>query len=66
MEREKRPSEKIIKSRFNMIAEGLIPQQAFEGLHEKHVKIFLTEPDPKKWPPEMSHLKKYVPENTAA
>jgi hypothetical protein len=56
-------SPKIIKSRFNMIAEGVIPQEALEGLEEKHVKIFLTEPDPRKWP---SHLKKYVPEDTVA
>jgi hypothetical protein len=37
-----------------MIAEGVIPQEAFENLQEKHVKIFLT------------HLKKYVPEDTVA
>ncbi len=66
MDREKRSSPKVIKSRFNMIAEGIIPQEAFENLHEKHVKIFLTEPDPKKWPPELSHLKQYVPEDTVA
>ncbi len=66
MEEEKKSSPKIIKSRFNMIAEGVIPQEAFENLQEKHVKIFLTEPDPKKWPPELAHLKKYVPEDTVA
>ena len=49
-----------------MIAEGVIPQEEFEDLQEKHVKIFLTEPDPKKWPSELSHLKKYVPEDTVA
>ena len=59
-------SPKVIKSRFNMIAEGVIPQEALENLQEKHVKIFLTEPDPRKWPSELSHLKKYVPEDTVA
>jgi hypothetical protein len=49
-----------------MIAEGVIPQEEFENLQEKHVKIFLTEPDPKKWPSELSRLKKYVPEDTVA
>jgi len=49
-----------------MIAEGVIPREAFENLQEKHVKIFLTEPDPRKWPSELSHLKKYVPEDTVA
>ena len=66
MDQERKSSPKIIKSRFNMIAEGVIPQEEFEDLQEKHVKIFLTEPDPKKWPSELSHLKKYVPEDTVA
>jgi hypothetical protein len=66
VDQETKSSAKIIKSRFNMIAEGLIPQEAFENLQEKHVKIFLTEPDPRKWPSELSHLKKYVPEDTVA
>ncbi|UCF56614.1 MAG: hypothetical protein JSW15_11165 [Deltaproteobacteria bacterium] len=66
MEQEKKSSPKIIRSRFNMMAEGVIPQEAFENLQEKYVKIFLTEPDPKKWPSELSHLKKYVPEDTVA
>ena len=63
---QQKPSAKIIKSRFNMIAEGVIPQEALENLQEKHVKIFLTEADPRKWPPELTHLKKYVPEDTVA
>ena len=66
MDQKKKFSAKIIKSRFSMIAEGIIPQEAFESLEEKHVKIFLTEPDPRKWPSELSHLKKYVPEDTVA
>ena len=49
-----------------MIAEGIIPQEALESLKEKHIKIFLTEPNLKKWPSELSHLKKYVPEDTVA
>lgn len=63
---EKKPSPRIIKSRFNMMAEGIIPHEEFANLHEKHVKIFLTEPDPRKWPEELSHLKKYVPDDTVA
>jgi len=49
-----------------MMAEGIIPHEEFANLHEKHVKIFLTEPDPRKWPEELSHLKKYVPDDTVA
>ena len=66
MGQERKVSPKIIKSRFNLIAEGVIPQEEFENLQEKHVKIFLTEPDPRKWPSDLSHLKKYVPEDTVA
>ncbi len=66
MDQKKKSSAKIIKSRFNMIAEGIIPQKALESLKENHIKIFLTEPNPKKWPSELSHLKKYVPEDTVA
>lgn len=66
VEEEKKSSPKVIKSRFHMMAEGIIPQEALENLHEEHLKIFLTEPDPKKWPPELSHLKKYVPKDTVA
>jgi hypothetical protein len=61
-----RSSPKIIKSRFRMMAEGIIPHEEFEGLHDEQVKIFLTEEDPEKWPLELSHLRKYVPEDTAA
>jgi hypothetical protein len=61
-----RSSPKIIKSRFRMMGEGIIPHKEFEDLHDEQVKIFLTEADPEKWPPELSHLRKYVPEDTAA
>jgi len=62
----KKTSPKIIKSRFRMMGEGIIPKKEFEKLCEKSVKIFLTEPDMNKWPQELSHLKKYVPEDSAA
>jgi len=66
MAQRKRASPKIIKSRFRMMGEGIIPKKAFENLREESVKIFLTEPDTNKWPSELSHLKKYVPEDSAA
>ena len=66
MAQEKSAAAKIIKSRFRMMGEGIIPREAFENLRDESVKIFLTEPDTNKWPPELSHLKKYVPEDTAA
>jgi hypothetical protein len=66
MKPDKMSTPRIIKSRFKMIGEGLIPQEALENLTEEEVKIFLTEPDPDKWPPALSHLRKHVPEDTAA
>jgi len=49
-----------------MIGEGVISQAELRHLSEEQIKIFLTEPDPDKWPTELSHLKKYVPEDTVA
>jgi hypothetical protein len=49
-----------------MMGEGVIPRRELEDLTELQLKIFLTEPDPEKWPPELAHLRKYVPEDTAA
>lgn len=66
MAEEKGSSPKIIKSRFALIGQGIIPQEELEDLTDEDVKIFLTEPDPETWPPQLSHLKKYVPEDTAA
>ena len=59
-------SSDIIKSRFRMMAEQVIPREALEHLCEEHVKTFLCEPNPDKWPPELSHLKEYVQENLDA
>ncbi|GBC62236.1 hypothetical protein DENIS_3205 [Desulfonema ishimotonii] len=56
----------IIKSRFRMMAHQIIPRQALEHLREEHVKIFLCEPNPDKWPEELGHLKQYVQENMDA
>ncbi|MBW1817778.1 MAG: hypothetical protein JRJ60_11545 [Deltaproteobacteria bacterium] len=66
MSLEKTTSRKIIKSRLAMMGEGVIPKKELEGITDVQLKIFLTEPNPDKWPPELSHLKKYVPEDTAA
>ena len=49
-----------------MMGECIIPRDAFENLTEEEVKIFLTEPDPDKWPPNLSHLRKHIPEDTVA
>jgi hypothetical protein len=66
MPADKKDSGDIIKSRFTMMGEGVIPKEELAGLTELELKIFLTEPDPDNWPFELAHLKKYVPEDTAA
>ena len=60
MEEEKRSL--IIIPRLRMIGEGRVPEEEFENLRGEEIFIFLTEPKPGNWPPEMSHLKKYATE----
>jgi len=50
----------MIMSRMFLIGEGIVPSEELEGLRSADLKIFLTEPDPGKWPPEIQHLKKYA------
>jgi hypothetical protein len=51
---------KITMQRMLLIGEGVVPREEMEGLTSKQINIFLKEPDPGKWPPEISHLKKYA------
>jgi hypothetical protein len=51
---------RMIMSRVLLIGEEIIPREEIEGLSSEHMKIFLTESDPEKWPLEISHLKKYL------
>ena len=57
---EKEVQPQMIMSRMLLIGEGIVPKEELEGLRSEHIKIFLTEPDPGKWPPEIQHLKKYA------
>ena len=50
----------ITMKRMLLIGEGAIPREEMEGLTVEHINIFLKEPDSEKWPPEISHLKKYA------
>ena len=58
--KEKTLSAPIIKSRFKLMGEGVIPNHALSFLSENEVKTFLTEPDLSKWPPSLAHLKAYL------
>ena len=43
-----------------MMALGTISQEDLKNINTHELKIFLTESDPNKWPPEIYHLEKYV------
>ncbi len=52
----------LIPSRVMLIGEGHIPRSVIENLEDYQTQIFLREPDPGEWPPEMGHLVQYLPE----
>lgn len=57
---EKEVQPQMIMSKMLLIGEGIVPKEELEGLRSEYIKIFLTESDPWKWPPEILHLKKYA------
>jgi hypothetical protein len=62
MDKYEKITQGTIPFRFRTMAEGIIPQEELENINAYQLKIFLTESDPNKWPPEIHHLKKYVRE----
>lgn len=56
-----RPRDSLIPSRVMLIGEGQIPPEIMETLEDRLLRIFMREPDPDKWPPEMGHLVQYLP-----
>jgi len=50
----------ITMQRMLLIGENVIPKQEMEGLTGEQINIFIKEPNPNKWPPEIAHLKKYA------
>jgi hypothetical protein len=50
----------ITMRRMLLIGENVIPKEEMEKLTGEQINIFIKEPDPDKWPPEISHLKKYA------
>lgn len=51
----------LIPNRVFLIGERHIPAETMEKISDEHIRIFLKEPNPKKWPPDIAHLKKYLP-----
>ncbi|MGD2028727.1 MAG: hypothetical protein PVG86_02220 [Desulfobacterales bacterium] len=66
MDKTQKITPATIPSRFRMMAAGAIPQEDLKNINTHELKIFLTESDPNKWPPEIDHLKKYVREKQDA
>lgn len=64
MAQDKKSSDgtQVIVSRMRLIGEGKVPWAAFKGMPDKALWVFLEEPDPEKWMPEMKPLEKYLEE----
>lgn len=62
LDKQRDPQEirQITMARMLLIGENVIPKEEMEGLTSEQINIFLKEPDPDKWPTELSHLKKYA------
>ena len=51
----------LIPSRVIVIGERCIPAEELEKVSDENIQIFLREPNPEEWPPEIAHFKKYLP-----
>jgi len=51
----------LIPSRVIIIGERYIPAEELDKVSDEHIQIFLREPNPEEWPPEIAHFKKYLP-----
>ncbi|MCK4389947.1 MAG: hypothetical protein KAV83_06900 [Desulfobacterales bacterium] len=56
------PKGPLIASRVFIMGEAHIPGEELDDLSDEHIRIFLREPNPNKWPPKIAHLTKYLPE----
>lgn len=50
----------ILLDRVQMVGEGVVPKELFQGLNREQMTIWLTEPDPEKFPPEMEKLAAFL------
>jgi hypothetical protein len=56
-----RPKKPLIASRVLTLGEGTISPDLLEKLEDRHLQIFMREPDPAAWPSEMEGLVEYLP-----
>ena len=52
----------LIQSRVIIMGEEAVPPDEWERLEDRHMKVFLHEPNPYEWPKEMQHLIRYLPD----
>lgn len=45
-----------------LIGDGAIPRAIIEKLDDRILQVFMEEPDPGKWPPELELLAPFLPE----
>ena len=55
------PKKPLIPGRVLIVGEQIITPELMEKLEDGHLQIFMREPDPELWPPEMEELAQYLP-----
>ena len=55
------PKKPLIPGRVLIVGEQIITPELMEKLEDGHLQIFMREPDPELWPPEMEELAHYLP-----
>ncbi len=54
------PKKPLIPRRVLIVGEQIITPEVMEKLDDGHLQIFMREPDPELWPPEMEELVQYL------
>ncbi len=55
------PKKPLIPGRVLIVGEQIITPELMEKLEDRHLQIFMREPDPELWPSEMEELAQYLP-----
>jgi hypothetical protein len=52
----------LIPARVLLVGENAIPREVLDRLTDEQMQLFLREPDPTRWPPEMAVLVRFLSE----
>ena len=52
----------LIPGRVLLVGENAIPREVLDKLTDEQMQLFLREPDPTRWPPEMAPLLRFLSE----